>query len=64
MSGRVGVPALLLFLVLGMLAGSDGPGGIAFDDPWLPQSLGVVALTFILSMGGLKTCWGSVRPVL
>lgn len=63
-AGRVGVPALLLFLVLGMLAGSDGPGGIAFDDPWLAQSLGVVALTFILFAGGLDTHWGSVRPVL
>ena len=63
-AGQVGVPALLLFLVLGMLAGSDGPGGIAFDDPWLAQSLGVVALTFILFAGGLDTRWGSVRPVL
>jgi hypothetical protein len=63
-AGRVGVPALLLFLVLGMLAGTDGPGGIAFDDPRLAQSLGVVALTFILFAGGLDTRWGSVRPVL
>lgn len=51
-SGRIGVPALLLFLVIGMLAGSDGPGGIHFDNPWLAQSLGVVALTFILFAGG------------
>ena len=63
-SGRVGVPALLLFLVLGMLAGSDGPGGIEFDDPRLAQSLGVVALTFILFAGGFDTHWDSVRPVL
>ena len=63
-SSQMGVPALLLFLVLGMLAGSDGPGGITFDDPWLAQSLGVVALTFILFAGGLGTDWGSVRPVL
>jgi cell volume regulation protein A len=63
-AGRVGVPALLLFLVLGMLAGSEGPGGIAFDDPWLAQSLGVVALTCILFAGGLDTHWPSVRPVL
>ncbi len=63
-SGRLGIPALLLFLVIGMLAGSDGPGGIYFDDPWLAQFLGVVALVFILFAGGLDTNWGSVRPVL
>jgi cell volume regulation protein A len=51
-TGRVGMPALLLFLALGMLAGSDGPEGIAFDDPRLAQSLGVMALTFILCCSG------------
>lgn len=60
-SGRLGVPVLLLFLLIGMLAGSDGPGGIHFDNPWLAQSLGVVALTFILFAGGLDTEWASVR---
>jgi potassium/hydrogen antiporter len=63
-SGRMGVPALLLFLVIGMLAGSDGPGGIHFDDPWTAQSLGVVALSFILFAGGMDTEWASVRRVL
>jgi len=63
-AGRIGVPALLLFLLLGMLAGSDGPGGIEFDDAWMAQSLGVVALMFILFAGGLDTHWSSVRPVL
>ena len=63
-SNRFGVPALLLFLVIGMLAGSEGPGGIYFDDPSLAQSLGVVALAFILFSGGLDTNWQSVRPVL
>ncbi len=63
-SGRLGVPSLLLFLVLGMLAGSDGPGGIKFDDPYITQFLGVVALSFILFAGGMDTNWSSVRPVL
>ncbi len=63
-SGKLGVPALVLFLVTGMLAGSDGPGGIYFDDPHLSQMMGVVALAFILFAGGLDTNWQSVRSVL
>ena len=63
-SGYLGVPALLLFLVIGMLAGSEGPGGIYFDDPWLTQFLGVVALAFILFSGGLDTRIEDIRPVL
>lgn len=62
-SDRFGVPALLLFLILGMLAGSDGPGGIYFDDPAIAQSIGIVALILILFSGGLDTQWSSVRPV-
>ena len=63
-SQRLGIPALLFFLALGMLAGSDGPGGIYFDDARLAQGLGVMALAFILFSGGLDTEWGKVRPVL
>ncbi len=63
-SGRLGVPALVLFLLIGMLAGSDGLGGIHFDDPWLAQLLGVVALAYILFAGGLETDWASIRPIL
>lgn len=63
-SDRLGVPALLLFLVLGMLAGSDGPGGIYFDDPALAQAIGIVALVLILFSGGLDTEWSQVRPVV
>jgi potassium/hydrogen antiporter len=62
-SGRLGIPALLLFLLTGMLAGSEGPGGIYFDDPWLSQLVGVVALAFIIFDGGLSTEWHIVRPV-
>lgn len=61
---RFGIPALLLFLVIGMLAGAEGPGGIYFDDPRVAQSLGVVALAFILFAGGLDTDWQAIRPVL
>ncbi len=62
-SEKYGVPALLLFLFLGMMAGSEGPGGVHFYDPWLAQALGVTALAFILFSGGLDTNWSDVRPV-
>jgi cell volume regulation protein A len=63
-SSRLGIPALLLFVALGMLAGSEGPGGIEFDYPKLAQSLGVVALALILFSGGLDTNLGNIRGVL
>lgn len=63
-SDRLGVPSLLLFLVIGMLAGSEGIGGIEFDDVELAQAVGVVALAFILFAGGFDTDWREVRPVL
>lgn len=63
-SDRLGVPALLLFLAIGMLAGSEGVGGIDFDDFELAQTVGIIALAFILFSGGLDTDWTSVRPVL
>lgn len=61
-SQRFGIPSLLLFLVIGMLAGSDGPGGIYFDNAWLTQLIGTVALAYILFAGGLDTSWPVVRP--
>lgn len=59
-----GIPSLLLFLGLGMLAGSDGPGGIEFDNSRLTNYIGTVALAFILFAGGLGTRWQQVRPIL
>lgn len=64
LSTRLGVPGLLLFLAIGMLAGSDGPGGIWFDDARLSQSIGAIALAFILFSGGLETNQQAIRPVL
>jgi len=63
-SFRIGIPTLILFLIIGMLAGSDGPGGIYFNDPETAQLLGVIALTFILFSGGLDTKWHSIKPVI
>jgi cell volume regulation protein A len=53
--GRLGVPALLIFLFLGILAGSEGIGGIPFEDYELAFRLGNVALALILFDGGLNT---------
>ncbi|MCS6882629.1 MAG: potassium/proton antiporter [Oscillochloridaceae bacterium] len=63
-SNRLGVPALLLFLGIGMLAGIDGPGRIDFNDFGLAQTIGVIALAYILFSGGLDTDWTAIRPVL
>jgi cell volume regulation protein A len=64
LSTRLGVPAVLLFLAVGMLAGSDGPGGIEFENYEFAQALGVTALAYILFAGGLATTWDDIRPVL
>jgi cell volume regulation protein A len=63
-SYKFGVPTLLLFLAIGMLAGSDGIGGINFDNPQIAQFIGIVSLNFILFSGGLDTNWTSVKPIL
>jgi cell volume regulation protein A len=62
-TARVGVPSLVAFLALGMLLGSDGPGGIYFDDAELARAVGVVALAAILFEGGLSTSWRRLRRV-
>ncbi|MBF0484396.1 MAG: potassium/proton antiporter [Candidatus Omnitrophica bacterium] len=64
LSDRLSVPALLLFLIIGMLAGSEGLGGIAFDDLSLAKSIGIVALVFIIFSGGINTTWKRMRPIL
>lgn len=63
-SDRFGVPVLLLFIGMGMLLGSDGPGGIYFDNAWVSQFLGTIALAYILFAGGIETDTASVRKVL
>lgn len=52
---RLGVPTLLLFLALGIVAGSEGIGGLWFDYPRIAQGVGVVALVYILYAAGFDT---------
>ena len=62
-SQRIGVPIALFFLVVGMLAGSEGIGGIPFDNHRLAFRIGSVALALILLDGGLNTPLEVVRRV-
>ena len=60
---RFGVPTLLMFLLAGMIFGTDGVG-IEFDDVHTAQDIGMAALCIILFSGGLDTKIKSIRPVL
>lgn len=64
LSVRYGIPSLLLFLAIGLAIGSDGLNWIYFDDYQIAQSIGIVALAYILFSGGLETKWKRIRPVL
>ncbi len=63
-SNRFGVPVLLLFLTIGMLAGSEGIGGIYYNDPWLTKTLGTIALAFILFSGGFEMDKKDIKHIL
>ncbi len=61
---RFGAPLLLVFLVVGMLAGEGGPGGLKFDDVRTTYTVGSIALALILFDGGLRTRFATFRSVL
>lgn len=61
--GRLGIPALVLFLAVGMVSGSDG-FGIIFDNLYLAEAIGTVALCIILFSGGLNTKFKEIKPVI
>src|SRR5437870_5983713 len=61
---RFGAPLLLVFLLIGMLAGDAGPGRLSFDDVRTTYLVGSVALALILFDGGLRTRFQSIRAVL
>lgn len=60
---RLGVPVLLLFLIIGMIAGKDGVG-IEFESPATAQFIGVISLSIILFSGGMDTKIEEIRPVI
>lgn len=62
-SSRWGIPSLILFIMVGMLLGSDGLGFIYFDNVNFAQTIGVFALVIILFEGGLHTKWTTVKSV-
>ena len=64
LSGRLGLPSLLIYLGMGLLLGESGPGHIQFEDAQLAHALGFAALVVILTEGGLTTRWNEVRPVM
>ena len=64
LSSRAGLPVLLLYIAVGMLAGSEGLGGIAFENYTLAHGAGTLALALILFDGGLRTRYETIRPVL
>ena len=61
---RFGAPLLLVFLLVGMLAGEAGPLGLRFDDVRLAYTIGSVALALILFDGGLRTRYATIRNVI
>ncbi|WP_102345087.1 potassium/proton antiporter [Bacillus sp. Marseille-P3661] len=63
-SSRLGVPSLILFMMVGIIMGSDVLGIIYFDNAQLAQMIGITALVIILFEGGLQTTWKNVRPVI
>jgi potassium/hydrogen antiporter len=62
-AGRFGIPALSIFLLIGMIVGREGPGGFPFTNYLLAQTLGILALILILHSGGLSTPLDDVRAV-
>lgn len=61
---KFGVPTLLLFLLIGLVAGTDVLGIIEFDSPYLAQNIGVISLNVILFSGGMDTNVKEIKPVI
>jgi len=64
LSDRFSIPVLLLFLAIGVLAGSEGIGRIYFDNAQLAKSISILALIFIIFSGGFDTNWKDTKPIV
>lgn len=62
--GKFGVPSLVIFIFVGILAGSDGILGIHFEDYTFSQFVGIIAISYILFMGGLSVNINELKPVV
>ena len=63
-SSRLSVPALVVFLFVGILAGPEGIGKLSIDHPYVVELLATIALISILFDGGLETKWEDLKPVV
>lgn len=63
-AGKTGTPALLLFMAIGMIFGSDGLFKIPFDNYDIMQQVSTIALVFIIFYGGFSTKWKTAKPVI
>src|SRR6185503_5793984 len=63
-SSRIGVPALVLFIGIGMLSGSEGVGGIVYDNFQLTKEIGLILLAYIAFAGGLDTEWEQIKGIV
>ena len=64
LSNRLGIPALIIFLLIGMAAGHENFGKIDFHNPIAAQLLGAITLSLILFTGGIETEYKHIRPIL
>ncbi len=64
LSDNLGIPSLVLFMLVGMLAGSDGLGKINFEDVGIARAIGIISLVLILFAGSLSIKWRDMKQVL
>jgi len=64
LSDNLGIPSLVLFMIVGMLAGTDGFGNINFEDVGIARTIGIISLVLILFAGSLSIKWRDMKAVI